>query len=282
MIAENANQIEHYLHTGEHDLLASDWHGNSIIERCRGAHDALKNALVAAVLDRTLKKRGPRHLSTTDIESMTRARVRPMVNGLFAQHERHLVMDVLARSVVFLTPRNINAVLRAEQYLHTAWNLANLYLLSCDAEPLSPDAPQLIGLSQNTTCFVSMRYFQGGGRFDDVVVHEAAHIFHNCKRERIGLPHTAQREWLLGIEFSKRETFAYACEAFARILALGHTRCARRELLAAYQERSMPSDDAVEDQAELINILHDAVEAKNGWPHILSRCAPLRRLKAKT
>ena len=67
-----------------------------------------------------------------------------------------------------------------------SWDLANLYLLSCDAEPLSADAPEIIGLSQETTCFVSMQYFSGGGRFEDVVVHEAAHIFHNSSASGLG------------------------------------------------------------------------------------------------
>jgi len=55
----------------------------------------------------------------------------------------------------------------------------------------------------------------------DYAIHEAAHIFHNCKREMIGLPATRRREWLLDIDYAKRETFAYACEAYSRILELG-------------------------------------------------------------
>jgi hypothetical protein len=35
---------------------------------------------------------------------------------------------------------------------------------------------------------------------------------------QIGLPETRTREWLLPIDFRKRETFGYACEAYARIV----------------------------------------------------------------
>ncbi len=39
----------------------------------------------------------------------------------------------------------------------------------------------------------------------------------------MGPPETHQREWLLDIDFRKRETFAYACEAYSRILEAGST-----------------------------------------------------------
>ena len=73
-------------------------------------------------------------------------------------------------------------------------------------------------LSEETTCYVSPAYFGEEDPFADVVVHEVAHIFHNCKRHKAGLRQTRRREWLLDIEFRKRETFAYACEAYACVL----------------------------------------------------------------
>jgi hypothetical protein len=53
-------------------------------------------------------------------------------------------------------------------------------------------------------------YFRHEDPFADFVVHEIAHIFHNCKRRAAGLPETRMRDWLLDIDFRKRETFAYA------------------------------------------------------------------------
>lgn len=53
----------------------------------------------------------------------------------------------------------------AEQILYdqpwegTAWNLANLYLLSLGADAIADEAPRLVGLSEETTCFVSPGYF---------------------------------------------------------------------------------------------------------------------------
>jgi len=52
----------------------------------------------------------------------------------------------------------------------------------------------------------------------------------------VGLPETNQREWLLDIDFRKRET--YACEAYSRILEAGST-------LGSPTTRAVPSDERV-------------------------------------
>jgi hypothetical protein len=179
---------------------------------------------------------------------------------------------MLGRSVVFLTPATIDAVLERQAWLGTAWNLANLYLESFDAELLAEDAPRLVGLSEETTCYLSAAYFSAEGRFDDFLVHEAAHIFHNCKRGTIGLRETRKREWLLEIDFAKRETFAYACEAYSRIFELGENPRARRTLLSEHEQGPMPADGRV-NADEYLDILREAVAARNGWKHILQRCS---------
>lgn len=92
----------------------------------------------------------------------------------------------------------------------SAWTLANLYLASVGAQSLGKDAPRLVGLSEETTCYVSPEYFLSQDEpFDDFVVHEAASILHNCKRAAVGLRETRSKEWLLDIKYRKRETFAY-------------------------------------------------------------------------
>lgn len=85
------------------------------------------------------------------------------------------------------------------------------------------DAHRIVGLSEETTCYVSTDYFAATDRFADFVVHEAAHIFHKCKRRTIGLP-----------------------------------------------------DERVEID-EYLDILREAVNARNGWKRIRERCAPFRR-----
>jgi hypothetical protein len=268
-------EIERFLRTGEHDLLFSAWPGNNLLACAERGDSDLREALIAEVRRREKGRAlpdGPRDL---DITTFTRRKVEPMVRGLFPGSEQEPVLDLLERSVVFLSAGNIERILREEDWLHTAWDLANLYLVSIGAEPLSDSAPRIVGLSEDTTCYVSMEYFEAGERFADFVVHEVAHIFHNCKRRTIGLPETRRREWLLAIEFRKRETFAYACEAYSRILELGATQAARRQLLEEHAAGPTPSDDRV-DWQEYVDILREAATARNGWKRILRRCSPQR------
>lgn len=112
--------------------------------------------------------------------------------------------------------------------------------------------------------------------FMDVFVHEAAHAFHNCKRARLGLEATRHREWLLNIAYGKRETFAYACEAYSCIVADAHSVRDRLSYLEELRRSPPPPDDRV-DYAEYLQILAHAIEGRNGWRRILTACAPAPR-----
>lgn len=267
--------IERYLRSGEHDAHFRLWPGDNYVAQARYGGVALRQALISAVHHRTAHAEIPETPPDLDAVAFTRRKVAPMVQGLFPVHEQEYVLDVLGRSVIFLTPATIDAVLEQTPWLSTAWDLANLYLAGVGAELLADDAPALLGLSEGTTCYLSAEYFGAPGRFDDFLVHEAAHVFHNCKRRTIGLRETRRREWLLEIEFAKRETFAYACETYSRIHEFGRGLRARQALLAEYAQGPMPADDRV-DVDEYLDILREAVAARNGWKRILARCSPPR------
>jgi len=138
---------------------------------------------------------------------------------------------------------------------------------------LGQTLPRSIGLSEETTCYVSLTYFHEGDPFDDFVVHEAAHIFHNCKRRTIGLAETRKREWLLDIQYRKRETFAYACEAYTRILERAPSYKTGPGWPSNTASKVRVSAERV-DPVEVNSILADACAARNGWKVILGRCAP--------
>lgn len=123
--------------------------------------------------------------------------------------------------MIFLTPASIGEVLRTTSWDETAWDLASLYLLSTGSEPPSGEAPRIVAMSEGTTCFVLMRYFEP---------------------DALGLAARRQREWLLEISIDKRETFAYACEAYSRLLVLGEGRSARQALLDAAGPLPVPDD----------------------------------------
>jgi hypothetical protein len=266
-------EIKRFLRTGEYDPLARVWPGSNFLEMTRNGDVALRQALIAEIHNRTPSGKVPAQLADMDVVTLTRAKVAPMVQGLFSAAEQDAVLDMLGASVVFLTPGSIDGVIAQTPCLDTAWKLANLYLAGYDAPLLADDAPSLVGLSEGTTCYVSMAYFTECGRFDDFVVHEAAHVFHNCKRATLGLRGTRRREWLLDIAFAKRETFAYACEAYSRIQALGDNPRLRNRLLAEHEAGWRPMDERV-DGDEYVDILSEAVSARNGWKRILARCSP--------
>jgi hypothetical protein len=85
---------------------------------------------------------------------------------------------------------------------------------------------------------------------------------------------TARGTWrLLDIQYQKRETFAYACEAHARILERAPKLQDRPGLAVEYASKVRVSAASV-DPVEVNSILADACAAKNGWKIILGRCAP--------
>jgi hypothetical protein len=112
----------------------------------------------------------------------------------------------------------------------------------------------------------------------DFIVHEAAHVFHNCKRHTMGLPETRTREWPLEIDFGKREMFAYACETFSRVVEGGPTRTSRLALVAEVAKPHPPNDDRVVHE-EYLDILFEAAGARNRWRRTLARRAPPRRTR---
>ncbi|QDF03369.1 hypothetical protein [Myxococcus xanthus] len=272
---DTRGEIERFLRTGDYDAHSGAWPGD-ILERERRAHDELRQALAMEVQRRTAGIGVPEKLQGLDVVALTRRKVEPMVRGLFPSAEQDAVLAVLERSVVFLTPANISQVLLKSSWLNTAWDLANLYLLSVGAELMGEDAPRILGLSEHTTCYVSLSYFDEESPFADFLVHEAAHVFHNCKRRTAGLPETRRREWLLDIDFRKRETFAYACEAYSRVLEVGDNRQARMALAEEYAACAAPSDERV-SVSEVVELVREAAAARHGWKHILTRCAPQTR-----
>jgi len=250
------------------------------MERANHAHEDLRGALVRTVRGRA---EGLTHapLPEGDTVSLTRAKVEPMVRGLFPRAEQDLVLATIERSVVFVTSSNIELLLNERAFDSSAWTIANLYLASLGAALLAEDAPHLVGLSEETTCYVSPEYFAEDDPFADFIVHEVAHIFHNCKRPTIGLRETRTKEWLLDIEYRKRETFAYSCEAYARVLQRGKNPAERRALAEEYGRAVRISEERA-DATEVASIVGEAATARNGWKIILARCAPPRRRVAKS
>ena len=140
--------IERYLLTGEHDALFPAWPAESFAARGGQGEKALRDALISLVKSRAGRRpTSPGEFAGLDVASFMRATVEPMVGGLFPNGERQAVLDLLAHSVIFLTPKAIEPLLQQTRYLKTAWNLARIYLASCGSN-LNGDAGQPVGLER--------------------------------------------------------------------------------------------------------------------------------------
>lgn len=265
------SEVKRYLFTGDADSFGDNWPGNNFIERARSAHHHLRSTLNEEVRKRTQKLSPIEMPAIEDLQNFARQKIDPMVKGLFPESERESVLKALTSSIVFITPISIYEIIQNTRWHKTAWDLANLYLLSLDADLLGKDAPNIVGLSEETTCYISPSYFHEQDRFADFLVHEAAHIFHNCKRATIGLKETRTKEWLLPVAFGLRETFAFSCEAYSRILALGPTPNARKLLLDEHRKTFSRDFDCIEYDIYW-RCLEAAVAKRNGWKEILTIC----------
>lgn len=270
-----AQAVERYLRSGEYEHDHPEWPGQNIWDRAKKGHDDLVRALVE--VKKRAKGRSHAPVPALDLSSWTRSKLTPMVHGFFPEAEREAVLRLFENSVVFLTSDNIESVLLGQMWLRSAWDLANMFLGSVNAELLSPDASSLLGLSQETTCYVTPEYFRDRGRIEDFVIHEAAHVFHNCKRRTAGLPHSRTKEWLLLLEFGKRETFAYSCEAYGWIVERASSKTESLALGRRFAAHGFGQCDETMDPNEVADIVQEACHARNGWKVILGRCAPEKR-----
>ena len=268
-------QVQRYLETGDHDSLCEGWPGCNLFEKAGKAEHVLRHALVMEVRRRAKGRRSPSLPPDFNPCRFILGKVGPMVRGLFPAGEQQIMLGLFENSLQFVTRENIEQMLIRIYWPGTVWSVANLYLGSLGLPGLDGKPVCFVGLSEETTFYVSMDYFGEENPFADYVVHEAAHVFHNWKRDRAGLHHTRNREFLLQIDFAKRELFAYACEAYSRILEQAGNKTDRQHLLADYVATMMPNDDRF-SRAELVDILRESVAARNGWKCILQCCSPLR------
>lgn len=272
------DELARYIATGRDD--PDGWHaypGQTIVASMTAHASALRAALLERV--RTLEAgRSPPQVPETISSAFIRDRLRPMIDGLFPADERARLLDVVTNSIVFLTQTVAHDLIATTSWHSTAWDVARIWLASIGAPPLSDDATGLLGLSEGTQCLVSLDYFEDleADPFADYVVHEVAHLFHNNKRRYVDLPAKGRHEWILDIEFRKRELFAHACEFYSRIAAAAIGRRGREALVEEFAPRAGGFSEQV-DADVLVDVLREASGARNGWQRILRRCAPSPR-----
>ena len=107
-------EIDRFLHTGQRDMLSAAWPGSGLVEQSQSANTALRSALISAVRSRTRHATVPEGLEATNLIDYTRQKVEPMVRGLFPLHERTIVLNMLARSVVYLRVQTLDLMARMQ------------------------------------------------------------------------------------------------------------------------------------------------------------------------
>jgi hypothetical protein len=158
-----AREVERYLRKGLTDSVYAAWPG-TFFDRANLAQQDLRGALLRKVQQLAAGRSTP-PLPLVDPVALTRAKVEPMVRGLFPRAEQGAVLAMLEKSVIFVTSNNIHDLLLGPGFDSSAWTLANLYLASLNAPLLADDAPSLVGLSEEGTCYVSTDYFSSQESF---------------------------------------------------------------------------------------------------------------------
>jgi hypothetical protein len=206
-----ADAVESFLMTGEHDPQFPDWAGNLAARRAAGSA-AMRDMLVRVT--RWRAHRAPLSLgrSPPDAIARVRARIAPLVEGLFDPDDAAMLLSTLPQRVVVLTPATFAAQV-ADLPLRMGWDLSNVLLDAVGAPPLGDDAPELDGLCDAGRAFVLPSALLSDEPFPDVVVHEVAHLLHVVPAAEVGLAQV--RGPILPIPPRERETFAYACEVWA-------------------------------------------------------------------
>jgi len=80
-------EVERYLCSGEYDADFGAWPGENFLARARSGHAALRKALIWAIRQLTAHATLSEQLAGMDVVAFTRAKVAPMVRGLFPRCE---------------------------------------------------------------------------------------------------------------------------------------------------------------------------------------------------
>jgi hypothetical protein len=204
-----SESVERFLATGEHDPKFLAWEGGLARRRRDGS------AELAEILRRVVRWRSRdaplgAPSAPRDAEAEVRARVGPMIAGLFEEKQAALLSRALPHRVEVVTVDRFQNGLR-ELPLDTQWILANMLLDELGAPPVSDAAPQLDGFCHGGRAWVLPRAFDVSEEPTDILVHEVAHLLHDL--QWCDVTPRSKAAPLLSIAPRVRETWAYSAWA---------------------------------------------------------------------
>lgn len=262
----SAPPLERFLRTGEEtwDGAGSGRFTRAQLDQDKGFSQAAKTSLRTLFsLLAALLPADSQLVPAVDPESI-RQRVEPMVKGLVQRDWQDVALRELARRTFVLNYQGTRAALEAELstgWLKTAWQV----LWACFEDyGLKPAGLQIEcdGLSGGEFAHVRWPAYETSDAYSDVVVHEAAHLLHYLKPEHHGFHVRRGQERFVDVEFRHRELFAFACEAYSRVVLQGE-RKSRMSFAARMREDAFTfSLDHLDDVAALVLT---AAGARSGW-----------------
>ena len=193
-----------------------------------------------------------------------RRRIEPMVKGLVQDDWQEVALRELTARTFVLNFQGARTAMDAElatSFMGTArqilWALYGDYGLKPERIDMGCD-----GVCAGEFAHVTLSAYESKDPYTDVIVHEAAHLLHYLKPRHYRLHTRRGQERFVDVEFRHRELFAFACEAYSRVVLHGG-----RKSRIAFAEKmhdgafSFPRSQ-VEEVAALVLC---AARARNGW-----------------
>jgi hypothetical protein len=208
-----------------------------------------------------------------------RQRIEPMVAGLVREDWREIALREITGRMFVLNVPGTRAAIEAELrtcFMGTAWRV--LWALFGD-HGLKPDDIE-VGCDGLAGDYAHVRWsaYESEDPYSDVVVHEAAHMLHYLKPSHYGLQVRRSQERFVDIEFCHRELFAYAREAYSRVILHGE----RRSRIRFAEELPDAAFSFPRGQIqELAALVLSAARARNGWRLIRAATVVHRTRKSR-
>ena len=192
-------------------------------------------------------------------------RVHPMIKGIVQPDWQAVALRELTLRIFVLNFQGAKAALEAELstgWLSDAWQVLWICFEDHGLKPPAGTETECDGLSAGQFAHVRWSSYATKDPYSDVVVHEAAHLLHYLKPEHYGLHIRRGQERFVDVEFKHRELFAYACEAYSRVVLQGE-----RKSRIAFAGKM--SEDAFsfpkECRVPVADLVLAAAHARNGW-----------------
>ena len=207
-----------------------------------------------------------------------RQRIDPMVKGLVQGDWRELALRELGQRTFVLNFQGAKAAMDVELPscdMESAWRI--LWALYGDYG-LKPDDVEMAcdGLAGD---FAHVRWsaYETKDPYSDVMVHEAAHLLHYLKSRDYVLHVRRGQERFADVDFCHYELFAFACEAYSRLVLRGD-RKSRISFAEKMQEGaiSFPRGQIEEVAALVMN----AARARNGW-RVIREATVIHRIRRR-